>query len=140
MAIDRLKYHGFRITMPRIQVIRTLARVERPLSAYGIHEEIVTNGGRIDVVSVYRILATLVEVGLVHHIGIVDGYIACRFEEEHPSQSQHVVCRVCGKVVELPLPSLISEETDKQLADIGFTNGITRVEILADCPDCQKNA
>jgi Fe2+ or Zn2+ uptake regulation protein len=64
-----LREGGFRITMPRVQVIRALADTDRALSAYAVHEKILEVGGKIDVVSVYRILATLQEVGLIHHIG-----------------------------------------------------------------------
>ena len=46
------------------------------MSAYAIHEKITGEmNGKIDVVSVYRILVTLQEVGVVVHIGIVDGYV-----------------------------------------------------------------
>src|SRR5579863_3477841 len=68
-CLQELRLAGFRITMPRIQVIRALADATTALSAYAIHERIMESGGRIDVVSVYRILATLHKVGLIHHIG-----------------------------------------------------------------------
>src|SRR5208283_2418532 len=77
-CLQELRASGFRITMPRIQVIRALADATTAMSAYAIHERIIETGGRIDVVSVYRILATLQQVGLIHHIGIVDGYFPCR--------------------------------------------------------------
>src|SRR5579872_7492363 len=77
-CLQELRLAGYRITMPRIQVIRALADTKIALSAYAIHERIMDSGGRIDVVSVYRILATLQQVGLIHHVGLVDGYFPCR--------------------------------------------------------------
>src|SRR5882757_8401730 len=77
-SLKELRTAGYRITMPRVQVIRALADTNTALSAYAIHEKIISSGGKIDVVSVYRILATLQEVGLIHHIGVVDGYFPCR--------------------------------------------------------------
>ncbi|MDX2066437.1 MAG: transcriptional repressor [Fimbriimonadaceae bacterium] len=76
-ALDELRASGYRITMPRVQVIRALATAEVALSAYAIHERIRRTGGKIDVVSVYRILETLQELRLVLHVGIADGYVAC---------------------------------------------------------------
>jgi len=80
-SLRELRAAGFRITMPRVQVIRALADTSKALSAYAIHEKIISGGGKIDVVSVYRILSTLQEVGLIHHIGIVDGYFPCRIPD-----------------------------------------------------------
>src|SRR5205085_7033977 len=76
-SLKELRAAGYRITMPRVQVIRALADTKKALSAYAIHEKIISGGGKIDVVSVYRILSTLQEVGLMHHIGVVDGYFPC---------------------------------------------------------------
>lgn len=74
-ALKELRAAGFRITMPRVQVIRALAEGDTALSAYQIHEKIISGGGKIDVVSVYRILKTLTECDLIVHMGRVDGYL-----------------------------------------------------------------
>lgn len=135
-AVERMKHAGHRVTIPRIRVIRTLSLSEIPMSAYRIHQEIIATGGKVDVVSVYRILQTLSELGLIHHIGIVDGYMACRLDEHHEEESEHVVCTECGKVTELTLPEIILSTTMSQLALLGFTAKQTRVEILGTCPNC----
>src|SRR5438034_8285929 len=90
-CLTELRNAGYRITMPRVQVIRALGDSTRALSAYAIHEKIIKSGGKIDVVSVYRILSTLQEVGLIHHIGIVDGYFPCRMTDCHGKRSEVVV-------------------------------------------------
>ena len=74
-SLKELRQAGYRITMPRVQVIRALADSPKALSAYAIHEKIISSGGKIDVVSVYRILNTLQEVGLIHHIGDVTQFV-----------------------------------------------------------------
>lgn len=135
-AVERLKQSGFRITLPRVQVVRALALAERPLSAYGIHQEIIASAGRVDVVSVYRILETLSRLGLIHHIGIVDGFMACRFDDTHEEEAEHVVCSECGKVTELPMPESVMNATHGQLVALGYRPKQTRVEILAVCPEC----
>ncbi len=136
VAIKRLQQAGHRITVPRVQVARILSRADRPLTAYGVHQEIVANGGRADVVTVYRVLGTLVELGLVHHIGVVDGYMACSLNESHEEDTEHVVCTSCGRVTELPLPHEVAERTAAQLNELGYSHAQTRVEILAVCPAC----
>lgn len=71
-----------RITAPRIEVVRALAASDRALTVYGIHEAVLQRGRRIDVVSVYRIVACLRRLGLVAHVGMLDAYVPRRFASE----------------------------------------------------------
>jgi Fe2+ or Zn2+ uptake regulation protein len=128
-ALKELRNAGYRITMPRVQVIRALADTTKALSAYAIHEKIISSGGKIDVVSVYRILSTLQEVGLIHHIGIVDGYFPCRMTDCHGKRSQVVVDEGTGNVTELILPESIVEAIERQINEAGFDAASIKVEI-----------
>jgi Fe2+ or Zn2+ uptake regulation protein len=126
-----LREGGFRITMPRVQVIRALADTDRALSAYAVHEKILEVGGKIDVVSVYRILATLQEVGLIHHIGLVDGYFPCLLPKAHENVSQIVVFEETGTVRELSLPDALVTLLREQASREGFLPKTIKVEIAA---------
>src|SRR5438309_11620924 len=101
--------------MPRVQVIRALAHTNTALSAYAIHEKIINSAGKIDVVSVYRILSTLQEVGLIYHIGIVDGYFPCRMTDCNGKRSEVMVDENSGAVTELRLPNSIVEAIERQI-------------------------
>lgn len=81
-ALALLRGEGMRITTPRTEVIRVLARTDRALNAYGVHEAVLAGGRKIDVVSVYRILSTLERLGLVARLGLLDGYFPRRFPQE----------------------------------------------------------
>lgn len=117
--------------MPRIQVIRGLADSDVALSAYGVHEKIVKAGGRIDVVSVYRILSTLMEVGLIHHIGILDGYIACdgAMADEHKADIAHLIDRDKRTVKELTIDQATSEAVRKLISGNKFDPDSIKLEI-----------
>jgi Fe2+ or Zn2+ uptake regulation protein len=136
IALQVLRTTGLRVTMPRVQVIRTLGESNRALSAYAIHERIHAGGGMIDVVSVYRILAMLQSAGLVHHIGIVDGYIPCRLQGDHDTECEHMVCAKCGCVTELPLSSVARDATTAQAKSVGFDPSSIKVELLGTCKHC----
>lgn len=131
-ALRELRAAGYRITMPRVQVIRALADSNRALSAYAIHEKIIGGGGKIDVVSVYRILSTLQDVGLIHHIGVVDGYFPCRMENCRGKRSEVVVSEVNGEVVELSLPDEVVAILEAQVQKNGFQPVSIKVEITAN--------
>jgi Fe2+ or Zn2+ uptake regulation protein len=128
-AIKALRTAGFRITMPRVQVIRALADTKTALSAYKIHEKIIDGQGKIDVVSVYRILTTLQEVGLIYHVGVVDGYFPCRL----PSGTQRslvVVDEATEHIVEVELPIAVIEEIQRQGENSGFEVSTIKVEVV----------
>jgi len=134
-ALKELRNAGYRITMPRVQVIRALADTTTALSAYAIHEKIISSGGKIDVVSVYRILSTLQEVGLIHHIGVVDGYFPCRLPRATGKRSEVVVCEPNLQVIELELPDVIVNAVSEQAKRHGFTPTSIRVEVTSStCP------
>lgn len=137
LSLRQLRANGFRITMPRVQVVRALADSNKALSAYAIHEKIISAGGKIDVVSVYRILGTLEEVGLIHHIGIVDGYFPCRMDDAHSQDSAHFVCQKCGCVIEVNVPPSTIEATHGQAQEVGFLPTGIKVESFGLCSDCQ---
>lgn len=130
-SISELRANGYRITMPRVQVIRALADTNTALSAYAIHEKILSTGGKIDVVSVYRILATLQEVGLIHHVGVADGYFPSRLAGSNAKRSQVVVCEPNMHVMELELPQSIVDAIDDQAERHGFTPNSIKVEITS---------
>lgn len=140
LAVEELRAQGFRVTGPRIQVIRALAETHSALSPAAIHERIAGSGGRIDAVSVYRILSTLQRVGLVHHIGIVDGYYACRASGTGEHAAVHLVCGSCGCVTELAVPKRAREELAGKSETAGFASTELRVEMLGTCGHCRASA
>ncbi len=135
-AVRRLRAHSLRVTAPRVRVLRVLAEADQPLSAYRIHDQILEESGRVDVVSVYRTLSALAAIGLVHHIGTVDGYLPCRLEHRHDEEVEHLICTSCGKVTEVPLSSSASLAAHHQLEEIGFKPSTLRIEVVGLCGDC----
>ncbi len=131
-CLKELRNAGYRITMPRVQVIRALGDTKKALSAYAIHEKIIGGGGKIDVVSVYRILSTLQEVGLIHHIGVVDGYFPCRIENCQAKRSEVVVFENTGEVVELRVPEALLDAIEQQAREAGFETASVKNEITGN--------
>ena len=138
-AIQRLRENKFRVTMSRVQVIRVLAESRVPLTAYRIQEAVVERGGRIDVVSVYRILSTLTQIGLAYHVGIVGGYIACRMDREHEDQV-HLVCESCGRIEELALSEPTRLALEAQLGERRAHAKAMTIEVLGLCSACPRPA
>lgn len=136
-ALRVLRDASYRITMPRVQVIRALADTKTALSAYAIHEKILEGNGKIDVVSVYRILNTLKSVGLIHHIGVADGFFPSRLVGP-AGGSQHLVCDSCGNITEVPVAKETVGATRAQAKDADFSPSGIKVEITGKCAACAK--
>ena len=139
-SLTELRSRGYRITMPRVQVIRALADTQKALSPYAIHEKIVGANGKIDVVSVYRIVSTLQEIGLVYHVGVVDGYFPARKMDGQSHRSELIACEACQTVQELTMPDGIVDSIEHQAKQSGFVLTSVKVELMArQCPQCKGN-
>ncbi len=135
-ALDRMKVQGLRLTQPRKLVVETLAKTKTPLSAYRIFEQISEHGEQIDVVSIYRTLATLDSLGLVHFVHSADGFMPCTVHDHGQPGIEHAVCDDCGKVIELDLSQETTHDITGQLGKIGFRLRHVRVEIEGQCDTC----
>ena len=89
---------GLRRGAARARVIEFLDRQECCVGAQEVHAELRAAGEPIGLASVYRVLETLADKGLVHRVDLGDGvtrFEPVRTDEEH---HHHLVCDDCGKV------------------------------------------
>ena len=132
-----MKSAGLRITSARMLVLKTLTESESPLNASQIHTAVVRDGGHIDMVSVYRVLAALAELEIIHHVGSVDGFTACRLNFDHDSLVAHLVCRGCGKAEERQIEQATAHRVRIEASASGFTASEIRIEVMGDCAVCK---
>ena len=128
-----------RSTWQRSAIVDLLERSQVFLSAQQIHAELEEEGTKVGLATVYRNLQSLAEEDLVDTVRSDDGealYRLCTNEGHH----HHLVCRSCGKAVEIA-GSLF----ENWVHDIASANGFTKVEHVAEffglCNNCsQKQA
>ena len=137
VAVGRLKSYGLRVTKPRLRVIQRLSETDHPVSTNDIYEGILADGGKIDMVSVYRILSALHELGLVHHVGVVNAYMPCQLDDEHSHSSKHFVCENCGRITEMPLDPALVQSIEEELSEQGYSADTVKLEVLGLCPGCK---
>lgn len=134
-ALERLAEHGYRLTRPRQAVVRCLLeagdwlRPEEVLSRARFHCP------SLGLVTVYRTLALLEEVGIARRIHVEQGchgYAPAGLDHGH-----HLVCRSCHQVVEFPgsedLAPLIAQISRKT----GFVVEDHLLELTGRCPACR---
>ena len=107
-------------------------------SAQQIHAELRRRGERIGLTTVYRTLQSLADAGAVDVVRTGDGeavYRRCSSGSHH----HHLVCRSCGKTVEVEGPA-VESWADRIAADYGFTDVAHTLEIFGTCADCAAAA
>ncbi|MGA0970078.1 MAG: Fur family transcriptional regulator [Ilumatobacteraceae bacterium] len=103
--------------------------------------ELLTAGNGLAQSSAYRNLTILAEVGVVRRL--VHGGDHARWElaEELTGHHHHLVCDLCGTVVDVELPveveSLMDRAFDAVAAAAGFEVDHHNVDILGRCADCR---
>src|SRR5262245_44061447 len=84
--LDRLEASGYRLTEPRIAVVKVVAITRRALQPVEVYDLARQHHPKLGLVTVYRTLEKLEELGLlarVHQIDGCNGYIAAPNGHQH---------------------------------------------------------
>ncbi len=136
-ARAELAARGYRAGEARTAVIDLLGAEGGCLEAEDVAGRLRKRGRAVGTASVYRALALLSDLGLLHKVAVSDG--AARFELVLPSgeHHHHIVCDACGRTVAFSDQALeravhaVSDQTSFQVEAHDVTlHGI--------CESCQK--
>jgi Fur family ferric uptake transcriptional regulator len=103
---QRLRTAGYRNGAARSALVDLLDTQTCCASVSDLHEAVRQRGRNVGLASVYRVLESLLESGLVQRVDVGDGiarYEPIRTSEEH---HHHLVCTGCGKVEAFTDPGL----------------------------------
>lgn len=133
--LDRLKASGKKLTKPRMAILAVLEQSPLPITAADVHDRLKAQRKPADLVTVYRNLEMLQQLGLVTAVGFHDGQM--RYEVRHGREHHHhIQCRGCGKIVDLmlcPITKLTAlVEAKTRFAVDGHT-----LEFSGWCPQCR---
>jgi Fe2+ or Zn2+ uptake regulation protein len=131
-----LREAGYRLTQPRRAVWQVLQGHSGSLSPHEIHERGRALHPSLGLVTVYRTLEVLDELGLVRRVhgqGNCHGYARANSASGH-----YLVCHQCGQVAEFPCEGMegIIEAVQQRS---GFTVEEHLLELVGLCPTCQSN-
>lgn len=133
---DEIRASGKRMTRTRRAVLSVLEQSQYPLSPTELYAQLKKRKVAIDLVTVYRNLVTLKELGLVTQLELhQEGQV--RYEmKEGRQHHHHIRCKSCGRIVDLllcplkKLTAVIEKETR-------FVVGDHSLEFSGWCPRCQ---
>ena len=131
-----LREHGIQVTAQRLAVLRAVSG-QPHATADRVAEVVRAEIGAISLQSVYDALSVLVTEGLIRRIQPAGS--AARFEDRVGDNHHHLICRVCGRVVDVDCaagaaPCLAAAD------DQGYQIDEAEIAYWGRCPGCQTQA
>jgi Fur family zinc uptake transcriptional regulator len=131
---------GVKLTQKRQNILVLLLQSDSPLSAYEIVERYrEAHQESLPAMSVYRMLAFLVDHKLVHKLETTNqflpcAHITCDHEHEIP---QFLICDRCHAVVEVGLRKTLIHELRDSVKKTGFELSHQQLELHGICAKCR---
>lgn len=125
-----------RVTRPRILIAQVLKDASRFVSAQQIIGILERRNLKVGTATVYRNLKLMVERGEVDAIH-VEGETLYR-ECSDGGHHHHVICRMCGRTVEIEIPGL-EQWIDKVMARLRYRGVDHDLEMFGVCPECARS-
>ncbi|MBK1441753.1 transcriptional repressor [Parapedobacter sp. ISTM3] len=134
-----LRQNKLKVTQPRLSVLQIVSDKDTAISQPELEKLL---GDAVDRVTLYRVLATFEEKGILHKIFDLHGtatYALCSTDcDEHHHHDEHVhfICSACNSIYcldEIKLPK-ISLPEGYQLTSVG----INAVGLCAQCKSASK--
>ncbi len=124
---------GTRPTRQRRAVAMCLQQFDDFRSAQEIHELLRKGGDNVGLSTVYRTLQAMADADEVDVLRAEDG--EARYRRCSDSHHHHLVCRDCGRTVEVEGPA-VERWATKVAEEHGFAEVSHTLEIFGRCPDC----
>ncbi len=137
---EKLKETGFKITPQRRAIIEILLKNDSEhLSSEEIYDLVRVDCPEIGLATVYRTMQLLDEIGAISKLNLDDGCI--RYElnlnEEDAHHHHHLICKSCGKIIEVKEDLLDTIEDEIQnLYKFNILNH--DVKFYGTCENCTK--
>lgn len=124
---------GQRATRQRAALAKLLEEIGEFRTAQEIHEELRRRGEGIGLTTVYRALQSLADAGELDVLRTGSG--EATYRRCSPHHHHHLVCRVCGRTVEVEGPA-VERWAERVASEHGFRDVSHTVEIFGCCAGC----
>lgn len=129
--------HEHRYTRGRRQLVEVLLNVGRPVTL----PEIVAHSPDLASSSAYRNLDVLEQCGVIRRVTGNGEHTHFELAEPLLAHHHHLICVVCGAIVDISLDDEFEELVDKNLTAAAIAAGYTPLHHTLDlhgrCADCQ---
>ena len=126
---------GPRNTRQRSEIRAAVATLASFATAQDIHDQLRHDGAGVGLATVYRTLQAMAAAGELDAIRTPDGQVAYRICS--PGHHHHLICRACGRTVEVSIPSL-ETQVRALAAEQGFAQIDHELEFFGTCAACAR--
>ena len=133
---DVLREKGYRVSGPRSLVMQVLESNAQPMTPLEIYQALSQSGMALGMVSVYRALELLTELGLVCVVYIPDGsagYVAGAVGHHH-----HILCQKCHQAIAFAGSEDLGGLIQRVESETNFRVSDHLLQLYGICPECQK--
>jgi Fur family ferric uptake transcriptional regulator len=132
---ERVRHQGMRLTRQRIIILQALCELDGHASAEAVHRRVTTQRSDVDLSTVYRTLERLRDLRILSQTDLGRGCI--EFEVVSDQPHHHLICRSCGRVVDLDHSYLVPVAAAIR-NDFGFEPVLDHHAIFGLCRDCRQ--
>ncbi len=128
--------NGYRVSGPRRLVMQLLADSVQPMTPLEIYQALSQSGRDLGMVSVYRALELLTELGLVCLVYKPDGsagYVAGSSGHHH-----HILCKKCHCAITFAGSEDLDSLVKRVEAETKFRVSDHLLQLYGICPECQE--
>lgn len=133
--LSKLRAGGKKLTKSRQAIWAILEQSPLPITVAEIYERLKQANSPADLVTIYRNVAMLQDLGLVNPVGFHEGQM--RYEVGHGREHHHhIQCRGCGQIADLMMCPLkkLTELVERQTK---FSVEGHSLEFFGWCPECR---
>lgn len=135
---ELLKDKGFKLTPQRRSVLNIILENDgQHLSTEEIYDLVKISCPEIGLATVYRTMQVLDELGLVYKHNFDDGRVRYEMTQNEDHQHHHLICKKCGKVIEVEEDLLEQLETQVE-NKYGFSITDHNVKFFGYCSTCKN--
>jgi Fur family transcriptional regulator, zinc uptake regulator len=145
-ADEVCRRRGVRLTELRRDVLGLVLDTAAPAGAYDLLDRLRRTHPGAAPPTVYRALDFLLEQGLIHRVERLSAFVGCvagctadPHDPEHTHAAQFLICRACGRVIEMQsddLSAVLARVANK----VGFSVGSATIEAEGLCSGCGSRA
>ncbi len=133
--LERLQANGYRLTAPRQAVVEIIASSQHVLSPLDVYARARLRYPRIGLVTVYRTVDKLEELGLIQRVHQPSGCHA--FVAAAPGHQHLIICQGCGRV-----EFFSGDRMDHLMKTVGKDSGFHIqdhwLQLFGVCADCME--
>lgn len=133
----RLRAVGQRYTAQRRALVEALRTAGNPVAI----PELADPQRGLPQSSVYRNLAVLEQAGAVHRVLTGEEFARYELAEELTEHHHHLVCRSCGAVEDVTVPSGFERQVARAVDDVAHRTGFSavshRLDLFGTCRNCR---